>query len=108
MTTKYKILWSLKTQISTLPAAGTNYFSFLQHFSDFTVAMITQHKFDIAGRCFKLAEKVFLKGKEPFKSAMSTIFLHALTPKIKQYRCESLLPVVLKNKLQNPESDSIK
>jgi len=102
MTTDYKVLWGLKTQLANISCESNNT-NCVKYLADFTRTMITQGKTDIAARCFRLAEKAFIKGDKTVKSVISTIFLYSLCITIATHNCENLLPDTLKEELRNVE-----
>lgn len=102
MTTEYKVLWGLKTQMANINC-GSNNTHCINYLADFTRTMITQGKTDIASRCFRLAEKAFIKGDKTIKSVIANVFLYALFITIVTHHYENLLPDTLKVEFKNIE-----
>jgi hypothetical protein len=107
MTTDYKTLWHLKTQLTLVKTDDLSSLNFIHQFADFTKDMIIQGKTDVAERCFFLAEKVLIKSDKQFKSIFTTAFFYPLSLAIAYSHCENIIPTLLRDELHNFELNLI-
>jgi hypothetical protein len=106
MITQYEISPLLKEEIPQLPVnvyparISLEVYISMNYFSDYTRNAIEQHDFNVAKKCFALAERLYLQGDRVVRLLIENIFVHGFSGLLFNNKVEikvvkSMIPPVL-------------
>ena len=97
MITQYEIPYLLKAELPAI--SGNDYparinmdmYKSVQYFSDFTRHAVQDHNFNLARKCFALAEKLYRQGDNLVRNTIENTFVFAFTSFMPNDRVEKLI-----------------
>lgn len=97
MITQYEIPYLLKAELPAI--SGNEYparinmdiYKSVQYFSDFTRHAVQDHNFNLARKCFTLAEKLYRQGDNIVRNTIENTFVFAFTSFMPNDRVEKLI-----------------